>query len=604
VERLTDNLDKFGIPILESVEDRLKQLILGTIFKIKKEARNHGVKIKTDLDAIKRECIRIIELKPWVIEECSPLSEWTNKHRVNGFKKKLIGILEDLIETLKIIKKDEEPNLKINMIVLPFTKIEIVSEGKVKDKLYGGLADELPDEMFDPEQLAIGIEVEMEHTNDKDLAKEIAKDHIREHPNYYTLLKDMEAKAKGTDIASNIVGESLDAFGIPMLSKYLTEAKNIKLEKDLKCATTSHGQKVIPTKRSIEFLRNSPKTNTNISENSGPKSTSGQLPTFTNVCLNSKQEMARQIRDHLWQENPETNKLIQNWLKNPSSKHLRQVGSWLNSTGLVRLRVDDSLIRIVFSAYVYEDNIYIDNIRKIMDKENDKYSHLVEESEYRGRKVKLNKPFRTPDGPKKFSVYVKNDNGNVVKVNFGDPKMRIRRNNPKRRKNFRARHRCNDPGPKWKARYWSCQATWNPQKTVAKALHESEKKSFDEIISELSKLLRPLKYCSRGKCVHYSEVVNEVFKKFGYAVNKLDLTVDGMNHTVSLIDDEKVVDFTLSQFIKEKPFPYITMLNSKEFKDVYEMDLPIEIAKKPHTTEITSSSEAEKIVQQISKKIS
>jgi hypothetical protein len=87
----------------------------------------------------------------------------------------------------------------------------------------------------------------------------------------------------------------------------------------------------------------------------------------------------------------------------------------------------------------------------------DKYfDHIVEETEYQGRKVKLNDPFRTPSGPKKFSVYVKNDKGNVVKVNFGDPNMEIKRDDPERRKNFRARHGCDNPGPKWKAKYWSC----------------------------------------------------------------------------------------------------------------------------------------------------
>ena len=78
-------------------------------------------------------------------------------------------------------------------------------------------------------------------------------------------------------------------------------------------------------------------------------------------------------------------------------------------------------------------------------------------AEYQGRKVKLGKPFRTPDGPKKFSVYVKNDKGNVVKVNFGDPNMEIKKDDPKRRKSFRARHKCDTPGPRWKARYWSCR---------------------------------------------------------------------------------------------------------------------------------------------------
>lgn len=82
----------------------------------------------------------------------------------------------------------------------------------------------------------------------------------------------------------------------------------------------------------------------------------------------------------------------------------------------------------------------------------------IKGSEYQGRKVTLNKPFRTPDGPKKFSVYVKNEKGNVVKVNFGDPNMKIKKNIPERRKSFRARHNCDNPGPKWKARYWSCKA--------------------------------------------------------------------------------------------------------------------------------------------------
>jgi hypothetical protein len=81
----------------------------------------------------------------------------------------------------------------------------------------------------------------------------------------------------------------------------------------------------------------------------------------------------------------------------------------------------------------------------------------VEAAEYQGKKVTLNKPFRTKNGPKKFSVYVKNDKGNVVKVNFGDPNMEIKRDDPDRRKNFRARHNCSNPGPKWKARYWSCK---------------------------------------------------------------------------------------------------------------------------------------------------
>lgn len=85
------------------------------------------------------------------------------------------------------------------------------------------------------------------------------------------------------------------------------------------------------------------------------------------------------------------------------------------------------------------------------------WQELDEEAEVSGKKVKLNKPFLTPGGPKKRSVYVKNDKGNVVKVNFGDPNMEIKRDDPDRRKSYRARHNCSNPGPKWKANYWSCK---------------------------------------------------------------------------------------------------------------------------------------------------
>ena len=75
---------------------------------------------------------------------------------------------------------------------------------------------------------------------------------------------------------------------------------------------------------------------------------------------------------------------------------------------------------------------------------------------YRGKKVTLNKPIRTPGESKKFKVFVKD--GNEVKiVRFGDPNMKIRKSNPAARKSFRARHNCDNPGPKTKARYWSCK---------------------------------------------------------------------------------------------------------------------------------------------------
>ena len=80
----------------------------------------------------------------------------------------------------------------------------------------------------------------------------------------------------------------------------------------------------------------------------------------------------------------------------------------------------------------------------------------ITEAEYQGRKVALGKPMQ--GDVKKFKVYVKDPGtGNVKKVNFGDPNMRIKKSNPKRRKSFRARHNCANPGPRTKARYWSCR---------------------------------------------------------------------------------------------------------------------------------------------------
>jgi hypothetical protein len=80
----------------------------------------------------------------------------------------------------------------------------------------------------------------------------------------------------------------------------------------------------------------------------------------------------------------------------------------------------------------------------------------TDEAKYQGREVQLGK--KMAGDVKKSKVYVKNAKGNVVKVNFGDKKMRIKKSNPARRKSFRARHNCANPGPRWKARYWSCRS--------------------------------------------------------------------------------------------------------------------------------------------------
>lgn len=109
--------------------------------------------------------------------------------------------------------------------------------------------------------------------------------------------------------------------------------------------------------------------------------------------------------------------------------------------------------------------------------EYNEFGDMLEIHEEDGKKVKLNKIMR--GDVKKYKVYVKNDKGNVVKVNFGDPNMEIKRDDPNRRRNFRARHNCDNPGPRWKARYWACK-TWSTQ-SVSSMLKESDVEEIDPI---------------------------------------------------------------------------------------------------------------------------
>lgn len=81
---------------------------------------------------------------------------------------------------------------------------------------------------------------------------------------------------------------------------------------------------------------------------------------------------------------------------------------------------------------------------------------ILAEAKHRGKNVKLNKPFRTPGGPKKFAVYVKSKSGNIKKVTFGDPGLKVKNSNKKAAKSFRARHRCDQKKDRTTAGYWSC----------------------------------------------------------------------------------------------------------------------------------------------------
>ena len=112
------------------------------------------------------------------------------------------------------------------------------------------------------------------------------------------------------------------------------------------------------------------------------------------------------------------------------------------------IKTDLGQIGIFEGEEVYLDIPFLDNVEE----------YLVE-VKHRGKNVKLNKPFRTPSGPKKFAVYVKTPKGTIKKVTFGDPNMRIRNNDKAAAKSFRARHKCSEKKDRTKAGYWSCNIT-------------------------------------------------------------------------------------------------------------------------------------------------
>ena len=135
----------------------------------------------------------------------------------------------------------------------------------------------------------------------------------------------------------------------------------------------------------------------------------------------------------------------------------QRVAVCLSQTGRSKSIIDDVKENLAIRMYPYNEDWDEFTPEVDVDELYDENNTIIASSDKTTKKVTLNKPFRTPDGPKKFSVYVKNDKGNVVKVNFGDPNMEIKRDDPERRRSYRARHNCDNPGPKWKAEYWSCK---------------------------------------------------------------------------------------------------------------------------------------------------
>jgi|LakMenE18May11ns_1017448.scaffolds.fasta_scaffold9646835_2 hypothetical protein len=123
------------------------------------------------------------------------------------------------------------------------------------------------------------------------------------------------------------------------------------------------------------------------------------------------------------------------------------------------LEINDDVALETYVIESWDDSVLIaadEGALQFLAQYSQQITEDINEAEYQGRKVALGKPMA--GDVKKSKVYVRKPNGSVVKVNFGDKKLSIKKHIPGRRKSFRARHNCSNPGPRWKARYWSCRA--------------------------------------------------------------------------------------------------------------------------------------------------
>ncbi len=124
-------------------------------------------------------------------------------------------------------------------------------------------------------------------------------------------------------------------------------------------------------------------------------------------------------------------------------------------SGLINLNEEDTLMvesDLGKKVKINGEIVYLD-APFIYEEETEQ--DIIEEAKHRGKNVKLNKPFRTPGGPKKFAVYVKTPGGGVKKVTFGDPKLKVRNRNKGAAKSFRARHKCDQKKDRTTAGYWN-----------------------------------------------------------------------------------------------------------------------------------------------------
>ena len=211
--------------------------------------------------------------------------------------------------------------------------------------------------------------------------------------------------------------------------------------------------------------RNAEKTHPKSGTGNAPKLTHYNEDTVNNMVnliikeVNSLNEFEENVNLMYEQLSDDVTFEDLNSLKKINNRVNRQeVIDWFNQNDIEYYRMTDIEMYIMYIEKNMEDmDINSEDEFGSVEETDFIPDDLLNEAEYQGRKVQLGKPFLTPNGPKKRSVYVKNEKGNVIKVIFGDPNMRIKKHIPSHRKSFRARHHCDTAKDKTSPRYWSCK---------------------------------------------------------------------------------------------------------------------------------------------------
>ena len=242
---------------------------------------------------------------------------------------------------------------------------------------------------------------------------------------------------------------------------------------------------------------------------------------------------------------------------------------------------------IIAASDLVKSNISLAEMDEDYESEDEEEYNEMSEAE----KKTLNKPFRLPSGSKKkFGVYVKNEKGNVVMVKFGDPNMEIKRDNPARRKNFRARHNCDNPGPIWKARYWACRF-WS-KRSVSSLLSE-EALSYAVLLEKNSpkdkkKWSACIAQAKQKFDVYPSAYANawaaKCYKKKGGGWRKISESSEGCgcdsNPDDTVAMNEYQFKINKGKKIEETPEGMIDqMINTKKVKDMEPQNLRINYLK-------------------------